>query len=218
MARLKRAPQTVDTSSMPDLSEMLGDVYGAPEEEPAPAVSSTPGWADDEHLDKAFADWTPGPDADAPAAERGMFAAAPPAPAGRLADDLAAALSEAVMAEGDDVSDTDESDTDDVPEPVVAEAPAEAPVTVAVRDLDWEPEPEPEPAPMAFPVHKAGWQRSDDDIIPTGKTAKGGVRLPKPARAGKGPKSMKADAAPKKPRRSLGDLMKMEIGGSKKKK
>ena len=201
---------------MPDLSEMLGDVYGAPEEEPAPATSETPGWADDEHLDKAFADWTPGPDADAPAAERGMFAAAPPAPAGHLADDLAAALSEAVMAEGD----TDESDAP-VVEPVVADAPVEAPVTVgALHDLEWEPEPEPEPepAPMAFPVHKAGWQRSDDDIIPTGKTAKGGVRLPKPARAGKAPKSMKADSAPKKPRRSFGDLMKMEIGGSKKKK
>lgn len=209
---------------MPDLSEMLGDVYGAPEEKPAPATSETPGWADDEHLDKAFADWTPGPDADAPAAERGMFAAAPPAPAGHLADDLAAALSEAVMAEDDsnayerDAVEHDDSDTP-VVEPVVAEAPVEAPVTVgALHDLEWEPEPEPEAAPMAFPVHKAGWQRSDDDIIPTGKTAKGGVRLPKPARAGKAPKAMKADSAPKKPRRSFGDLMKMEIGGSKKKK
>jgi hypothetical protein len=193
---------------MPDLSEMLGDVYGAPEEPTetsAPSESASPAWADDEHLDRAFADWTPGPDANAPAAERGMFTPAPPA--GRLADDLAAALSEAVMAE------TDVAES----EAAVTEAPVTAPMTAtALGDLEPQPEPEPEPEPMAFRPHKAGWQRSDDDIIPTGKTTKGGVRLPRPARAGKAPKVGKADTAPKKARRSFGDLMKMEIGGKKK--
>src|SRR4051794_24348214 len=66
---------------MPDLSNLLGAVYGDspsstprdPEdeahvehepaaEERAPAV---PAWADDEHLDAAFAQWKPGPSSDA---------------------------------------------------------------------------------------------------------------------------------------------------------
>ena len=87
---------------MPDLSKMLGDVYDAPappgpDERPVPHEHRTgPEWADDEHLDRAFAGWTPGPGADAPARERSLFAGAAPEP---LADDLAAALSEAVLAE-----------------------------------------------------------------------------------------------------------------------
>ncbi|MEY2476679.1 MAG: hypothetical protein QOG87_1994 [Actinomycetota bacterium] len=216
---------------MPDLSEMLGDVYGEPEEPTAPAPATgptTPGWADDEHLDRAFAEWTPGPDADAPAAERGMFASSQAAPSTHLAHDLAAALSEAVLAE----TSTEEA----VAATTVTEAPTnERVATSAFAQLDRqpelhaEPEPEPElmpepeaelepePAPIPVPVHKAGWQRSDDDILPTGKTAKGGVRLPK-ARAGKAPKVQKGgDTAPKKARRSLKDLAKMEIGGKKKK-
>jgi hypothetical protein len=201
---------------MPDLSEMLGDVYGAddePEEPAAPAVAGAPGWADDEHLDRAFADWTPGPGADAPAAERGMFATAPSAPAGRLADDLAAALSEAVLAETDA---TDAEAEAPVSEDALAEAPRPEPMTPSAL-ADLEPEPAPEPEPMAIPVHKAGWQRNDDDILPTGKTARGGVRLPRPSRAGKAPKVVKGETAPKKARRSLKDLAKMEIGGKKKK-
>jgi hypothetical protein len=215
----------VDASPMPDLSEMLGDVYGSDDEEapPAPATGpSTPAWADDEHLDRAFAQWTPGPGADAPAAERGMFAPAPSSAPSHLAHDLAAALSEAVLAETDDVEDEDDAD----------DQPTKAAVsTTAVTEASAEPaEPEverltpstltqlePEPAPIPVPVHKAGWQRSDDDILPTGKVAKGGVRLPRPARAGTAPKGPKGDVAPKKQRRSLGDLMKMEIGGKKKK-
>jgi hypothetical protein len=215
----------VDAFPMPDLSEMLGDVYGAPEEPSQPAAPSSPGapgWSDDEHLDKAFADWTPGPGADAPAAERGMFAQAPPAASPRLADDLAAALSEAVMAETDtdDIDVDDEVAHDEVARHAVAEIPAPTPVAEPVTTsvlAELEPEPEPEPAPIPVPVHKAGWQRSDDDILPTGKVAKGGVRLPRPSRAGKAPKASKPDAGPKKQRKSFGDLMKMEIGGKKKK-
>jgi hypothetical protein len=93
---------------MPDLSKMLGDVYDAPAEAPeAPEADSrptpatrrpVPEWSDDEHLDRAFAGWTPGPSADAPAKERNLFAGGDDAPA-PLADDLATALSEAVLAE-----------------------------------------------------------------------------------------------------------------------
>ena len=211
----------VDAFPMPDLSEMLGDVYGEPEE-PVPTApssgSATPEWADDEHLDRAFAEWTPGPDADAPAAERGMFAPAQAAPGNRLADDLAAALSEAVLAESTEEDDGVETeaahhDVVETPEPLTSRSLADLEPEVAR-----EPEPAPAPAPMTFPAHKAGWQRSDDDILPTGKAAKGGVRLPRPTRAGKAPKTPTADAGPKKARRSFGDLMKMEIGGSKKKK
>src|SRR5215207_10792136 len=78
---------------MSDLSRLLGDVYG-PEPEPpaaddeaaaaaeAPGAESEqartlsgalPGWADDTVLDEAFANWVPGPPADAPSAERGML-------------------------------------------------------------------------------------------------------------------------------------------------
>jgi hypothetical protein len=214
---------------MPDLSEMLGDVYGEPEEPASstPSSESSPEWADDEHLDRAFAEWTPGPGADAPAAERGMFAPSQPAPATHLAHDLAAALSEAVLAES---SSDDEHDSHVEPIAVPAATP-ERVATNAFADLERpavveadieaeaaiETETEAEPAPIPVPVHKAGWQRSDDDILPTGKAAKGGVRLPRPARAGKAPKAGKPDAGPKKQRRSFGDLMKMEIGGKKKK-
>ncbi|MBV8297055.1 MAG: hypothetical protein JO085_09475 [Acidimicrobiia bacterium] len=113
---------------MPDLSNLLGAVYGdtpsaAPrdpedaahvEREPAaeergPAV---PDWANDEQLDAAFAQWKPGPSADASQAEHafaGQNGDDPPPP---LADDLAAALSEALVASSG-VADEDGSETDE---------------------------------------------------------------------------------------------------------
>lgn len=186
---------------MPDLSEMLGAVYGGTEDEPAtkePAPAHE--WADDEQLDRAFAEWTPGPGADAPAAERSMFAPAPEA-APRLADDLAAALSEAVLAEGDPVDD----------EPVVEPQPAQDEPTrevtaeaVALTNASLaELEAEPEPAPIPIPAHKAGWQRSDDDIIPTGRSGRGrGISAPRPSlsrrpKASKPAKAEKQGKAPK---------------------
>src|SRR5438270_14032736 len=99
---------------MPDLSNLLGAVYGdtpsetAPDpddeahverepaaEERAPAV---PDWADDEHLDAAFAQWKPGPSDDASAVERAVISQAHDDPPPPLPDDLAAALSEALVA------------------------------------------------------------------------------------------------------------------------
>ena len=195
---------------MPDLSEMLGAVYGGADEstkdEPAEPAGG-PAWADDDHLDRAFAEWTPGPGADAPAAERSMFAPAPDAPAPRLADDLAAALSEAVLAKTDTEDDTSDAAAPAPPVPAhfapavpavgaTAEPAAEPAVSTSTL-ADLEPEPEPEPAPVPIPVHKAGWQRSDDDIIPTGRSARGRggrpVRAPKRAKA---PKPAKADTGP----------------------
>ena len=107
---------------MPDLSNLLGAVYGEspkserdPEDEAhvphEPAATqrgpAVPDWADDEHLDAAFAQWKPGPAADASAAERDVLDAADD-PAPPLADDLAAALSEALVATSAPADTTDE--------------------------------------------------------------------------------------------------------------
>lgn len=202
---------------MPDLSEMLGNVYGGEEEEPAPAAPpsgpNTPAWSDDEHLDRAFAEWTPGPDADAPAAERSMFAAAPEAPgtAPRLADDLAAALSEAVLAGSDDAEADAAAEAPAETEPVVpAEAPVEPTAVVEVTpstlaDLEPTPEPAPDPLTVAAPVHQAGWQRTDDDIIPSGRSGRGGGRSLRPARAPR-TKAPRAEGKPKVERKGLKGL------------
>ena len=110
---------------MPDLSNLLGAVYGDspsstprdPEDEAhvehEPAATergpSVPDWADDEHLDAAFAQWKPGPPEDASPAEHAFVADGdndePPPP---LADDLAAALSEALVASSGTADDTDD--------------------------------------------------------------------------------------------------------------
>jgi hypothetical protein len=231
---------------MPDLSELLGDVYGEPEETIAatPASSDGPEWADDEHLDRAFAEWTPGPDADAPAAERSMFAPAPTAaPATRLADDLAAALSEAVLAESapapqpvlaDEPDDRDEPDDEAVvAEHAVTETEVTAPVLTpaALAELEPTPEPTPEPAPYVAPVHKAGWQREDDDILPSGKGGHSrsmslpSPKLPSMPKLSRGPKPAKAAKAgaptapkEKRARKGLKGLATMELSFGKKKK
>jgi hypothetical protein len=102
---------------MPDLSNLLGAVYGEgptspsgdaddeapvrrepPAEERGPAV---PDWADDEHLDAAFAQWKPGPSDDASAVERAVISQAHDDPPPPLPDDLAAALSAALVATSD---------------------------------------------------------------------------------------------------------------------
>src|SRR5437588_3713692 len=114
---------------MPDLSSLLGAVYGgspssAPrdpedeahvEHEPAatergPAV---PDWADDEHLDAAFAQWKPGPSSDASPVEHAFAKDADDDPPPPLADDLAAALSEALVASSGAADDTDHADVAD---------------------------------------------------------------------------------------------------------
>src|SRR3954451_2267096 len=113
---------------MPDLSNLLGAVYGDgpspagrdPEDEAHVETEPTaaergpavPDWADDEHLDAAFAQWKPGPSADASPAEHAFVRDTsddddPPPP---LADDLAAALSEALVASSTTDHETDVGD------------------------------------------------------------------------------------------------------------
>ncbi|HEX9969745.1 MAG TPA: hypothetical protein VGB03_06370 [Acidimicrobiales bacterium] len=127
-----------------DLSKVLGDVYADNESTTGRAV---PEWADDAHLDEAFASWTPGPPPEAPAAEHEMAAHVDLGSRRRIDDDLAVALTQALTA-----------------------APAPAAVVVEpqpsldntsddlVGELLLEPVAEPEPA--------RGWTRGDDDVLP----------------------------------------------------
>lgn len=159
---------------MSDLSKVLGDLYDSP----TPAAPSAaearfqptaPEWADDDRLDQAFEGWTPGPPADAPAAEREMSMSVvmdptfvPPA---RLDDDLAATLSEALVDAGHDNHD---------PEVPVASAPTYElpgydfdlePAVVAAAPVEYEYEP-PAVEPYAPAEPARPWTRGDDDILP----------------------------------------------------
>ena len=70
-----------------DLSKLLGELYQEDDRssadgdrdrpKPAEAPASGPEWSDEARLDRVFASWTPGPPADAPAAEREMASTAP---------------------------------------------------------------------------------------------------------------------------------------------
>src|SRR5438874_2810438 len=111
---------------MPDLSNLLGAVYGdAPSAPPRDAEDEAhverepaadergpgvPEWADDEHLDAAFAQWKPGPSADASPAEQAFVRETDEDPPPPLADDLAAALSEALVASSTTDHETDVAD------------------------------------------------------------------------------------------------------------
>src|SRR5437588_853016 len=109
---------------MPDLSNLLGAVYGDTPSETAPdpddeahverepaadeRAPAVPDWAADEHLDAAFAQWKPGPAEDASPVEHAFVKDADEDPAPPLADDLAAALSEALVASSGTADDTDD--------------------------------------------------------------------------------------------------------------
>lgn len=209
---------------MSDLSKVLGDLYDAPE----PAAPDTaaqnrfqpaaPEWADEERLDQAFSGWTPGPPADAPAAEREMSVVidTPYVPAARLDEDLSATLSEALIDAGHD------NHEPDVP---VASAPMyelpgfdEEPMPLGHHVPAYEPAPVEEP-PVEEPVAVVGtyvaepvrpWTRAADDILPgkhghsmkAPKVKEPKVKAPK-AKKVKAPKpeaapEAKAETAPKK--------------------
>ena len=147
---------------------MLGNVYGdepsaadaAPVDAPVLTrpVAKLPEWADEDVLDEAFAQWVPGPPADAPAVERSMLSelAATTVPA-RHAEPSAAAP---VPTVADDDPFVDASPLDDLAgyepmiDPMLADATARAAVEASIT---------------------RGWQRSDDDILP-GKAGKKGRR------------------------------------------
>ena len=137
---------------------MLGNVYGddAPAAEAGAAADTTvvtrpvaklPEWADEDVLDEAFAQWVPGPPADAPAAERSMLselAASGPTPAPAPV----APSNEPVDVGAPDL-DALSSPLDDLYEPLVDPALAEATARSAVEH-----------------ALSRGWQRCDDDILP----------------------------------------------------
>jgi hypothetical protein len=56
---------------MADLTDLLGTAYSR-----QPAGRSVPEWSDDDHLERAFASWSPGPGPEASATEREMFVSA----------------------------------------------------------------------------------------------------------------------------------------------
>jgi hypothetical protein len=172
-----------------DLSRLLGDVYGAsspPEGEqeavdptapaagaaaaddpPAPPAEAAgpgpaaPGWADDAVLDEAFAEWVPGPPADASAEERGMLADAEPDDTVAEAIDIDAWLGpDEGLADFEVVDADDDADTggDDVVEAGLdPTAPVEA-LTAAP------PEPEEERE-----ERDPNWTRTSDDLLPRGR-------------------------------------------------
>jgi hypothetical protein len=176
---------------MSDLSKVLGDLYGGDEEPSSAAAnrfraSSAPEWADESRLDAAFENWTPGPPADAPAAELEMSVVldAPDMPLAQLDDDLAAGLSAALVHAGEENGD---------PEVPVASAPS-----YDFGDLD---QPVPLPAepvhayvpPMLVeaPVPSRPWSRSDDDVLPGKASGNGGGKATK-VREPRAPKGLKA--------------------------
>ena len=201
---------------MADLSDMLGDVYGddangepaAPEPPaqhrdgplPAPeatsrATSTAPAWADESVLDAAFANWTPGPPLDAPAAERDVFAPhVDPASAAPLPDDLAAALSAALVGAppgdvalvalpapsppGMDVDRTTLASTSDPADPPLGGGASWAELAATRRASADYVDPFAESMPL---VGRLPWQRGDDDILPrrssSSRRGRGGLSL-----------------------------------------
>ena len=161
----------------------VGNEDPAPVAEEAPAAPDGPEWADEARLDEVFATWTPGPPPDAPASEREM--AEVESPARPLDDDLAAALSAAILAEEDGRAEPPgEAAAPEVPTKEVGAAKAGLPEGPASpmaavpepmfpeQPVSAAPEPPPVPVPvpsMEEPVpeaQSAPWQRSDDDILP----------------------------------------------------
>ena len=164
---------------MPDLSNLLGAVYGDTssdtdrdpadeahvEREPAASdrAPAVPDWADDEHLDAAFAQWKPGPPADASPVERAFVkdtafikdTADDPAPP--LADDLAAALSEALVAVSGTPSDTADTATD--PRPA-----QRYDFSADVDEPDEDPSEAAEPLQAFAPVHAVEEPDEDDHL------------------------------------------------------
>jgi hypothetical protein len=158
---------------MADLSHLLGDVYGDdPDGEPVrrePAAeqrSAAPDWADDSVLDAAFANWTPGPPPDAPAAEREVLGTATgTTPAAPLPDDLAAALSAALV--GAPPPDPTAAPPPESPAPAVGAVNESSPLWNDLSYTATAPGEAIDPFADAGPlVPVLPWQRSDDDILP----------------------------------------------------
>ena len=141
---------------------MLGNVYGdepsAAEAAPVDApvltrpVAKLPEWADEDVLDEAFAQWVPGPPADAPAVERSMLSELASSVTARPTEAIAPAPTPAPTVEPEGAP----SPLDDLYEPMIDPLLAEATARSAVEHSI-----------------SRGWQRSDDDILP-GKAGRKG--------------------------------------------
>jgi hypothetical protein len=168
-------PASEATSKARPASEATSQARPASE-----ATSQAPPWADESVLDAAFANWTPGPPLDAPAAERDVFATrADPASAAPLPDDLAAALSAALVG-------APPGDVAGIASPPPAASASEADPTTSAftpdaadRPLDggasWaevaatrrEHADHDDPFAGSLPLMgRLPWQRGDDDILP----------------------------------------------------
>lgn len=135
-----------------DLSKVLDDVYSGGA---ATSESNVPEWADDAHLDQVFAGWTPGPPADAPAAEREMAAHIEPT-RHRIDDELAGALTKALTA------------NPIAPEPLFADRADEADDELTPAHID---------ELIAAREPTRVWTRGDDDILPARTAHKSGRRF-----------------------------------------
>jgi hypothetical protein len=136
-----QVPAAADDPPAPPVEQAPADHGAEPVEQADPATASTvaPGWADEQVLDEAFADWIPGPPEDASAEERGMLADVEPAETVAEPIDIDAWLFQDPEATG----------------------PTEAPAAVdASETVDESPE---EPA-MTGP-----WTRASDDLLPRGR-------------------------------------------------
>lgn len=153
-----------------DLSKVLGDVYEDAQPAPdRPSAGQVPEWSDDARLDEAFANWTPGPPAGAPAAEYEAMAGMTSAPSANAAldDDLASALSAALIGP--------ESDDERLRPAVTAEpAPRTVELTAVIAPVEDE-------ATAEEPAVAAAWRRSDDDVLP-GRSAGRPPKAAKPAK------------------------------------
>ena len=89
-----------------DLSKVLGDVYESTDRVNGPG----PDWSNEDRLDEAFADWTPGPHESAPQAEHDVLG---------LDDELATTLSAALTA-----PEVAPAAAEPAPEPLPEPAPA----------------------------------------------------------------------------------------------
>lgn len=157
---------------MSDLSNLLGDVYGAVDDGPPvrrelSALERAPEWASDRRLEEAFADWEP--EDRFPADRKAM----PP-----VDDDLAAALS-AALSQPRVAPPVPQV----IPAPVVAAPVVPAPVDAAPRGGWTAPATPPAPAPpppppVALVPHTVSapvvaqatfWAPGDDDIYPGGR-------------------------------------------------
>lgn len=132
-----------------DLSKVLDDVYSGGA---ATSESNVPEWADDAHLDQVFAGWTPGPPADAPAAEREMAAHIEPTRR-RIDDELAGALTKALSA------------SPIAPEPLFADRADDELTPTHIDEL------------IALREPTRVWTRGDDDVLPARTAHKSGRRF-----------------------------------------